>query len=52
MLNCGLKSLQMVLHANLQSEMVLFIFAIFEDNHIQQIIALEVSMIETRCLQF
>ena len=51
MLNCGLKSQQMVLHANLQSEMVLSIFAIFGGNHIQQLIALKVSMIETR-LQF
>ena len=30
MLNYGLKSQQMLLHANLQSEMVLTIFTIFE----------------------
>ena len=35
MLNYGLKSQQMVLHANLQSEMVLIIFTIFGGNHIQ-----------------
>ena len=29
MLNCGLKRQKMVLHANLQSEMVLTIFTIF-----------------------
>ena len=52
MLNCGLKTQQMVLYANLQSEMVLTIFAIFGGNHIQQLIILKVIMIETRCLQF
>ena len=52
MLNYGLKSQQMVLHANLQSEMVLTIFAICGGNHIQQLIILKVYMIETRCLQF
>ena len=50
--NYGLKSRQMVLHANLQSEMVLTIFTIFGGNHIQQLIILKVIMIETRCLQF
>ena len=58
MLNYGLKSQQMVLHANLQSEMVLTIFAIFfffffflgggGGKHIQQLIILKVIMIETR----
>ena len=57
MLNYGLKSQQMVLHANLQSEMVLTIFTIFfclggGGNHIKQLIILKVIMIETRCLQF
>ena len=52
MLNYGLKSQQMVLHANLQSEMVLTIFTIFGGNHIQQLIILKVIMIDTRCLQF
>ena len=52
MLNYGLKGQQMVLHANLQSEMVLAIFTIFVGNHIQQLIILKVIMIETRCLQF
>ena len=52
MLNYGLKSQQMVLHANLQTEMVLTIFTIFGGNHIQQLIILKVIMIETRCLQF
>ena len=58
MLNYGLISQQMVLHANLQSEMVLTIFTIFFwggggwGNHIQQLIILKVIMIETRCLQF
>ena len=58
MLNYGLKRQQMVLHANLQSEMVLTIFTIFlaagwgGGNHIQQLIILKVIMIETRCLQF
>ena len=61
MLNHGLKSQQMVLHANLQSEMVPTIFTIFfffffwgggGGNHIQQLIILKVIMIETRCLQF
>ena len=47
----------MVLHANLQSEMVLTIFTIFfagggGGNHIQQLIILKLIMIETRCLQF
>ena len=50
MLNYGLKSQQMVLHANLKSEMVLTIFAISflfffffwggGGNHIQQLITL------------
>ena len=52
MLNNGLKSQQMVLHANLQSEMVLTIFTILGGNHIQQLIVLKVTMIETRSLQF
>ena len=62
MLNYGLRSQQMVLPANLQSEMVLTIFTIFffffffflggGGNHIQQLIILRVIMIETRCLQF
>ena len=59
MLNYGLISQQMVLPANLQSEMVLTIFTIFffffgggGGNHIQQLIILRVIMIETRCLQF
>ena len=52
MLNNGLKSQQMVLHTNLQSEMVLTIFTIFGGNHIQQLIVLKVIMIETRSLQF
>ena len=57
MLTYGLKSQQMALHANLQSEMVLTIFTIFfffggGGNHIQQLIILKVIMIETRCLQF
>ena len=58
-INYCLKSQQMVLHANLQSEMVLTIFTIFflggggvEGNHIQQLIFLKVIMIERRCLQF
>ena len=52
MLNYGLRSQQMVLHANLQSEMVLTIFIVLGGNHIQQLIILKVIMIETRCLQF
>ena len=58
MLNYGFKSQQMVLHAYLQSEMVLTIFTIFcggggdGGNHIQQLIIIKVIMIETRCLQF
>ena len=52
MLNYGLKSQQMVLYANLQSEMVVAIFTIFGGNDIQQLIILKVIMIETRCLQF
>ena len=53
MINYGLKGQQMVLHANLQSEMVLTIFTIFwGGNHIQQLIILKVFMIETKCLQF
>ena len=61
MLNYGLKSQQMVLHANLQSEMVLTIFTIFffffffwggGGNYIQQLIILKVIMIERICLQF
>ena len=62
MLNYGLKRQQMVLHANLQSEMVLTIFTIIfyhffwggwgAGNHIQQLMILKVIMIETRCLQF
>ena len=50
--NHGLKSHQMVLHATLQSEMVLTIFTILGGNHIQKIIILKVIMIETRCLQY
>ena len=50
--NYGLKSQEMALHANLQSEMVLTIFTIFGGNHIQQLIILKLIMIETRCLQF
>ena len=58
MLNYGLKSQQIVLHANLQVEMVITIFTIFffffggGGNHIQQPIILKVIMIETRYLQF
>ena len=52
MLNYGLKSQQMVLHANLQNEMVLTIFTIFGGDHIQQLIIRKVIKIETRCLQF
>ena len=52
MLIYGLKRQQIVLHANLQSEMVLTIFIILGGNHIQQLIILKVIMIETRCLQF
>ena len=52
MLNYGLKSQQIVLHANLQCEMVLTIFTVFGGNHIQQLIILQLIMIETRCLQF
>ena len=56
MLNDGLKSQQMVLHANLQSEMGLTIFNIWGGgggrNNIQQLIILKFIMIETRCLQF
>ena len=60
-LNYGLKSQQMVLHANLQSETVLTIFTILcvcvggggaGGFHVQQLIILKVIMIETRCLQF
>ena len=50
MLNYGLKSQQMVLHANLQSEMVPSIF--LGGNHIKQLIIFKVIMIETRCLKF
>ena len=59
MLNYGLKSQQMVLHANLQKEIVLTIFTIFffffffwggGGYHIQQLIILKVIMIETICL--
>ena len=50
MLNYGLKSQQMVLHANLQSEMDLTIFTIFWG--IQPLIILKLIMVETRCLQF
>ena len=39
----------MVLHANLQCEMVLTIFG---GNDIQQLTILQDIMIETRCLQF
>ena len=52
MLNYGLKSQQMVVHANLQSEMVLIIFTIFGGNHIQQLLILKVIMVDPRCLQF
>ena len=52
MLNYGLKSQQMVLHANLQCEMVLTLFTSFGGNHIQQLIILELILIETRCFQF
>ena len=54
MLNYDEISQQMVLHANLQREMVLNIFTIWVGggNHIQQLIILKVIMIETRCLQF
>ena len=52
-LNYDLKSQQMVLHANLQCEMVLTIFTIFfGGDHIQQLKILKLIMIETRCLQF
>ena len=52
MLNYGLKSQQVVLHAYLQSEMVLTIFTFFflgggGGKHIQQLIILKVIMIET-----
>ena len=60
--NNGSKSQQMILHANLQSEIVLTIFTIFfffffflgggGGCHIQQLIFLKVFMIGTRCLQF
>ena len=59
MLNYGLKSQQMVLHPNLQSEIAHHFFFFFffwggggGGNHIQQLIILKVIMIETRCLQF
>ena len=52
MLNYGLKSQQMVLHANFQSEMVLTMFDILGGNHDQQLLILKIIMIETRCLQF
>ena len=62
MLIYGLKNQQMVLHTNLQSEMVFTIFTILfffsggggggMGKHIQQLIILKVIMIETRCLQF
>ena len=56
MLNYGSKSQQMVLHANLQSEMVLTIFTILGGggggNRIQQLIFLKAIMIEIRFLQF
>ena len=52
MLNYGVKSQQMVLHANLQSKMVLTIFTIFGGNHIQQLIIHKLIMKNTRCLQF
>ena len=52
MLNYGLKSQQILLHANSQSEMVLPYSPLLEGNHIQQLIILKVIMIETRCLQF
>ena len=52
MLNYGLKSQQMTLYVNLQSEVVLAISTIFGGNHIQQPIILKVIMIVTRCLQF
>ena len=52
MLNYGFKSHQMVLHANLQSEMILTIFTIFGGKYIQQLIILKVIMIEARCLQY
>ena len=52
LLNYGLKSQQMLLHTNLQSEMVLSIFTILGGYHIQQLIILKVIMIEIRCLQF
>ena len=56
-LNYGLKSQQMELHANLQNGMVLIIFTFFflgggGGDRIQQLIILKVIMIETRCLQF
>ena len=52
MLNYGFISQTMVLHANLQSEMVLTIITNFWGSNIQQLIIIEVVMIETRCLQF
>ena len=53
MLNYGLKSQQMILHAYLQREMVLTVFTFFlGGDHIQQLIILKVIMTETRCLQF
>ena len=53
MLNYGLKSQQLVLHANLQSEMVLTIFTIFFYIFLWGGggIIFKVIMIETRCLQ-
>ena len=45
MLNNGLKRQQLVVHANLQSKMVLTIFTIFGGNHIQQLIILNLIMI-------
>ena len=52
MLDYGLKSQQMVLHAYVQSDMVLTIFTILGGNDNQQLIILKVIKIETRYLQF
>ena len=62
MLNYGLKGQQVVLHANLQREIVITIFTIFSfffrggggegGNHIQQLIILKVVMIEKDVCSF
>ena len=47
-----LKSQQMVLHANLQSEMVLTIFTILGGSHVQQLIFLKVIIIKQYVCSF